>query len=53
MHPFVDSVATTTVTGAVADFLPQLMTVGGVAIGIGAGVLLLSRGWGLVKRFAK
>lgn len=45
--------AVTTITGAVTDFLPSLMTVGGTAIGIGAGVLLLTRGWGLLKRFAK
>lgn len=53
MVPAVDGIAVTTISGAVADFLPQLMSVGATAIGIGAGVLLLSRGWGLLKRFAK
>jgi len=53
MVPAVDGIAVTTITSAVADFLPSLMTVGGTAIGIGAGVLLLTRGWGLLKRFAK
>lgn len=45
--------ALTTITTATANFLPDLMAVGGVAIGIGAGVLLLTRGWGLLRRFAK
>jgi hypothetical protein len=53
MVPAVDGIAVTTISTAVADFLPQLMSVGATAIGIGAGVLLLSRGWGLLKRFAK
>lgn len=53
MVPADASVAVTTITTAVADFLPSLMTVGATALGIGAGVLLLRRGWGLIRGFAK
>lgn len=42
-----------TLTTAVTDMGPQLLQVGGVALGVGVIVLLLTRGWGLIKRFAK
>lgn len=44
---------TTTITGALAGFGPQLLAIGGAAIGVGILVLALNRGWGLVKRFTK
>lgn len=51
--PAVAGDAVSTITTATTDFLPSLLTVGGIGIGIGAGVLLLRRGWGLVKGLIK
>lgn len=42
-----------TITDATADYLPQLLAVGGVAIGVGAGVLVFKRGWGFFKGLSK
>lgn len=40
-------------TGAIADLGPELLIIGGVAVGVGVIVLLLRRGWGLIKGFSK
>lgn len=45
--------ATTVITTAVADFGPQLLTIGGVGIAAAAGVLLLKKGWRLVSGLIK
>ena len=41
------------ITGATTTLLPQLLTVGGAAILVGAGVLVLRRGWGFFKGLSK
>lgn len=42
-----------TITTAVTDFGPDLLAVGAVAIGISAGVLVLRKGWGLIRSLVK
>lgn len=42
-----------TLTSGISDFGPQLLTVAGVAIGVGLLRLGLARGWGMVKQFTK
>jgi len=42
-----------TITDATATLLPQLLTVGGAAILVGAGVLVLRRGWSFFKGLSK
>lgn len=42
-----------TITTATADLLPDLLAVGGVAIGVGAGILVLRRGWSFFKGLSK
>lgn len=43
----------TTITDATTTLLPQLLAVGGAAIVVGAGVLVLRRGWGFFKGLSK
>ena len=43
----------TALTTATAGFKTELMAIGGVAIGIAAGVFLLRKGWGLIRSFVK
>lgn len=43
----------TTITGATTDLLPTLLSVGGAAIVIGAGILALRKGWGFFKSMIK
>lgn len=45
--------ATSTIQSAVAGMQGELLAVGGTAVGIGAAVLILTRGWGVLKRIAK
>jgi hypothetical protein len=42
-----------TITDATSDLLPQLLAVGGVAITVGAGVLVLRRGWSFFKGLSR
>lgn len=42
-----------TITAAVATLGPQLLTVGGLGIGISAGVFGLVKGWGVLRRLIK
>lgn len=42
-----------TITSATTDFLPQMLAVGGVAIVVSAGILVLRRGWGFFRGVAK
>lgn len=42
-----------TITSSTADLLPQLLQVGGAAIVVGAGVLVLRRGWQFFKGLSK
>jgi hypothetical protein len=42
-----------TITGATGDLLPQLLQVGGAAVAVGAGVLVLKRGWSFFKGLSK
>lgn len=51
----VQTVATpaSTITAATAELLPQLLLVGGAGIVVGAGLLVLRRGWGFFKGVAK
>jgi hypothetical protein len=48
-----DPTVVSTITGALTGAGPQLLQIGGAALGVGLIVLLLTRGWGLVKRFTK
>lgn len=48
-----DPTVTETITTATSGMLGQLLAVGGIGIGIGAGVLVLKRGWTMLKTFAK
>jgi len=41
------------IEGATSTLLPQLLSVGGAAILVGAGVLVLRRGWGFFKGLSK
>lgn len=41
------------ITGATSDLLPQLLAVGGVGIVVGAGILVLRRGWGFFKGMSR
>lgn len=41
------------ITEQVATFGPALLTIGGLAVGASAGVLLLRKGWGLVRTMVK
>lgn len=40
-----------TITGEVSGLGADLLTIGGVGIGIGAGVLALRKGWKVLKGF--
>lgn len=42
-----------TITDATTTLLPQLLTVGGAAIVVGAGVLVLRRGWAFFKGLSR
>lgn len=42
-----------TISAATADFLPQMLAVGGVAIIASAGILVLRRGWGFFRGVAR
>jgi hypothetical protein len=42
-----------TIIDATTQLLPQLLLVGGAGIVVGAGVLVLRRGWGFFKGLAK
>jgi hypothetical protein len=42
-----------TITDATSTLLPQLLAVGGAGIAVGAGILVLRRGWGFFKGVAK
>ena len=42
-----------TITTATASLLPDLLAVGGAAIVVGAGILVLRRGWGFFKGLSK
>jgi hypothetical protein len=55
MIGFLASTATpaSTITDATTTLLPQLLTVGGAAIVVGAGILVLRRGWGFFKGLSK
>lgn len=44
--------AASTITSATTDLLPQLLTVGGAAVAVGAGVLVLRKGWSFFKKLA-
>lgn len=48
-----DPTVVSTITDALTGFGPQLLGIGGAALGVGIIVLGLTRGWGLVKRFTK
>jgi hypothetical protein len=41
------------ITDAVATLGPDLLTVGGIGIGISAGVFALVKGWSVVRRLVK
>jgi hypothetical protein len=43
--------AANTIGAAIADLGPQLFTVAGAALGVGVGVLALTKGWSFVKKF--
>jgi len=43
--------AVSTVTTGVAGLSDNLLQIAGVGIGIGAAVLAVRKGWGLVKKF--
>jgi hypothetical protein len=45
--------AVSIITAEVATFGPALLTVGGLAVAASAGVLLLRKGWGLVRSMVK
>jgi len=45
--------ATSVITTATTDLLPTLLAVGGAGIAVGAGVLVLRRGWGFFKGMIK
>lgn len=47
------SSASSTIQGAVSGMQGELLAVGGTAVGIGAAVLILTRGWSVLKRLAK
>lgn len=51
--PMVAGDAVAIVTDQVSTFGPALLTIGGLAVGASAGVLLLRKGWGLVARMVK
>jgi hypothetical protein len=42
-----------TITSATTSLLPDLLAVGGAAVAVGAGVLVLKRGWGFFKGLAR
>lgn len=42
-----------TIGDAISGFKGELLSVGALAIGVAAAPFLLSKGWGLVKRFVK
>ena len=42
-----------TITAAISGFKGELLSIGALAIGVAAAPFLLSKGWGLVKRFVK
>lgn len=53
-NAFVNAVTpASTITDATTTLLPQLLTVGGAAIVVGAGILVLRRGWGFFKGLSK
>jgi hypothetical protein len=41
------------IAGATTTLLPQLLTVGGAAIVVSAGLLVLRRGWGFFRGMAR
>lgn len=41
------------ITAELTEFGPALLTVGGLAVAASAGVLLLRKGWGLVRSMVK
>lgn len=43
----------TAITTATADLLPTLLSIGGIAIGVGAGIFALRKGWAFFKGTAK
>jgi hypothetical protein len=45
--------AASVISTATTDLLPTLLTVGGAGIAVGAGVLILRRGWGFFKGMIK
>lgn len=45
--------AVSIITAELATFGPALLTVGGLAVAASAGVLLLRKGWGLVRGMVK
>jgi hypothetical protein len=45
--------AVTTITTATTSLLPDLLAVGGAAIGVGVGVYILRRGWQFFKSLSR
>lgn len=45
--------AVSVLTAEIATFGPALLTVGGLAVGASAGILLLRKGWNLVRGMIK
>lgn len=41
------------ITSGTADLLPTLLSVGGIAVGVSAGVLGLKKGWGFFSKMIK
>lgn len=55
MIAYLASTATplSTIQGATTEFLPQMLAVGGAAILVSAGILVLRRGWGFFRGVAR
>lgn len=54
IHSFAAAVTpASTITDATSTLLPQLLVVGGAGIVVGAGVLVLRRGWSFFKGVSK
>jgi len=51
--PFATGDVSSVITTATADLLPTLLSVGGIAIGVAAGILALRKGWGFFKGLVK
>lgn len=41
------------VTGAVTGLEADLLTLGGIGLGIGAAIFALKKGWGMVRSFVR